>query len=318
MRLLACVLLIAAGNLEAEPMFAVLNKDMHWLPGNFVPGRQPDGNTVLLRGDEGWIVVDSGRHAEHTQRILDFALDSELPIAAIVNTHWHLDHVSGNPMLRREYPDARVYASTGIEQAMGGFLAGYRRDLQTQIAATQNDNAKAAWQAEVERIDAGEALYPDVAISESSTMTLAGREIAVHLAARAATEGDVWLFDRRTRTLIAGDLVTLPVPFLDTACPLHWQQALSSLEATRFRTLVPGHGKPMSHSRFKDYRSGFDALLTCAASDASVAACSDQWLENVDGLIADADHAFTRDLLEYYIGQILRGDARRIAQYCGD
>jgi glyoxylase-like metal-dependent hydrolase (beta-lactamase superfamily II) len=318
MRLLACILLIVTGNLDAAPAFALLKNDIHWLRGDFVPGRQPDGNTVLLRGDEGWIVVDSGRHAVHTQRILDFVQESELPIAAVVNTHWHLDHVSGNPMLRHEYPDARVYASTGIKQAMVGFLANYRRDLQTQIAATQDDNAKAAWQAEVERIDAGDALYPDVAISESSTMTLAGREIAVHLAARAVTEGDVWLFDRRTRTLIAGDLVTLPVPFLDTACPLHWQQALASLEATRFRTLVPGHGKPMSRSQFKDYRRGFDALLACAASDASVAACSDQWLEIADGLIADNEQPFTRDLLEYYIGQILRGDARRIAQHCGN
>ena len=46
------------------------------------------------------------------------------------------------------------------------------------------------------------------------------------LEARAVTAGDVWLFDPATRVLAAGDLVTLPAPFLDTACPERWKAAL--------------------------------------------------------------------------------------------
>jgi len=34
--------------------------------------------------------------------------------------------------------------------------------------------------------------------------------------------------------LIAGDLVTLPVPFLDTACPNGWRKALDTLDDQRF------------------------------------------------------------------------------------
>jgi glyoxylase-like metal-dependent hydrolase (beta-lactamase superfamily II) len=317
MRAFAIALCLAAGSSAATPTVEALHKDVYWLPGAFVPGRQPDGNSVLIRGKSGWIVVDTGRHAEHTQRILDFVRESETPIADVVNTHWHLDHVSGNPLLKQVYPELSVHASVGIEHAMSGFLANYRRDLQTQIAATTDAGAKAAWQLEIARIDAGKALYPDALVTQSAPRVLAGRKIAVNLTARAVTEGDVWLYDRATRTLVAGDLVTLPVPFLDTACPAHWQAALATLSKSGFRTLIPGHGKPMSRSQFKDYRRGFDDLLGCAAGDTTIAECTGQWLRNLDDLIPEAEQPFTRDLLEYYIGQVLRGDARRLAQHCG-
>jgi hypothetical protein len=39
-------------------------------------------------------------------------------------------------------------------------------------------------------------------------------------------------------TLVAGDLVTLPVPFLDTAKPLVWKEALARLSKVKFERLV--------------------------------------------------------------------------------
>jgi glyoxylase-like metal-dependent hydrolase (beta-lactamase superfamily II) len=316
MRVFAIALCFAVGSVAAAPTVESVRKNVYWLPGAFIPGRQPDGNSVLIRGKSGWIIVDTGRHAEHTQRILDFVRDSDTPIVDVVNTHWHLDHVSGNPMLKQIYPELSVHASVGIEHAMDGFLANYRRDLQTQIAATTDAGAKTAWQQEIARIDAGKALYPDAPVTESALRVLAGRKIAVNLTAHAVTEGDVWLYDRTTRTLVAGDLVTLPVPFLDTACPARWQEALATLSKSGFRTLIPGHGKPMGRSEFDDYRRGFDDLLICAAGDATIAECTGQWLRNLDELIPEAEQPFTRDLLEYYIGQVLRGDPRRTAKYC--
>ena len=60
---------------------------------SFDPGRQPDGNSVIFIGPRGLVVVDSGRHAEHTQALLDFASARRTPIAVVVNSHWHLDHL---------------------------------------------------------------------------------------------------------------------------------------------------------------------------------------------------------------------------------
>ena len=104
------------------------------VPGTFVAGTQPDGNTVILKGPDGLIVFDTGRHAEHVQQILDFAAASRAPVAAIVNSHWHLDHVGGNVKLRQAFPNARVVASAAIEDAMHGFLANYHAQLEDLIA----------------------------------------------------------------------------------------------------------------------------------------------------------------------------------------
>jgi glyoxylase-like metal-dependent hydrolase (beta-lactamase superfamily II) len=70
------------------------------------------------------------------------------------------------------------------------------------------------------------------------------------------SDGDVWIFDRESRTLISGDLVTLPLPLFDTACPEGWQQALSRVADVDFETLAPGHGEPMSRETFSSISSG--------------------------------------------------------------
>jgi len=59
-----------------------------------------------------------------------------------VNSLWHLDHVGGNVLLRKAYPAARVYASSAIEDAMHGFLANYRAQLEGAIRSTGDDAAK--------------------------------------------------------------------------------------------------------------------------------------------------------------------------------
>jgi len=102
---------------------------IHLIAGVTTPERQPDGNSVVIDAPQGFIVFDTGRHAEHTQRILDYARAGGKPIAAIINSHWHLDHIGGNRMLRAAYPDARVYASDALGEALGGFLKVYRSQL---------------------------------------------------------------------------------------------------------------------------------------------------------------------------------------------
>ena len=94
-----------------------------WLiPGGFPPKREPDGNTVVFTAPQGLIVLDTGRHPWHVQAIEAFAGERHARIVAIFNSHWHLDHTSGNAELKRAYPGVRVYASRAVEQALQGFL----------------------------------------------------------------------------------------------------------------------------------------------------------------------------------------------------
>ena len=123
------------------------------------------------------------------------------------------------------------------------------------------------------------------------------------------------MFDPATRVLAAGDLVTLPVPFLDTACPKGWQKALADLAGVDFATLVPGHGAPMTRQEFETYRAAFDGLLACAASARAPADCIDGWTKDAAPLLKAEDPAFVRSLLAYYV-DVLRGDPAHIAALC--
>jgi glyoxylase-like metal-dependent hydrolase (beta-lactamase superfamily II) len=296
----------------------VIAPDIYLIPGEAAANRQPDGNTVVIAAPQGLIVFDTGRHPDHSQAILDFARAQARPIAAIVNSHWHLDHVGGNPRLRAEFPDLRVFASSAIDAARAGFLADYRAQLLTEIGhSAKNPEEQQSLRAEVALIDAGTALGPTDVIDKSVRLSIAGRPLQLNLETRAVTAGDVWVFDPKTRVLLAGDLVTLPAPFFESACPARWRDSLTSLDKAPFTWLVPGHGAPMQRQQFEIYRQAFSRLLECAAGNAAKADCIDGWINDAAPLVPSSkDVSYARTLIGYYLDNYLRNTSERIRRFC--
>ena len=311
--LLAISTLSASANTHAAEIAAGVDL----LPGEFVPGRQPDVNSIRFHTKAGLVVMDTGRHPQHTQRILDAAAAAHVPIAAVINSHWHLDHIGGNPRIRAAFPQAHVYASDALFGAQKGFLADYHRQLEQVIEQEKDADKVAAYREELARIDAGAQLAPDRIVTRDRTLQIGGRTLQLHLRKHSVTAGDIWVFDPATRVLAAGDLVTLPVPFFDTACPAHWKIALDDLARVNFSELVPGHGAPMTQSQFGTYRKAFDNLLACAAGAAPKAQCIDGWIADAGDLLPDAQHAAAKSMLDYYVDGVLRGDAKKTAALCG-
>jgi len=303
------------GPLPAAPQ--LITPGVELLMGTFPEGEQPDGNTIIFTGTEGLIVMDTGRHAAHTRQIIDFAQQQGRPIKAIINSHWHLDHIGGNSRIRSAYPDVRIYASGALEGALKGFLADYQRDLEDALHKMPDSAQASGWRDELSIIAAAPQSIPDERIDSSGTRVIAGRKLVIHMETRAATAGDVWVFDPATRIVAAGDLVTLPVPFLDTACARGWKSALDNISRTRFATLIPGHGQPMWHERFDIYRHAFDNLLVCAAAQGrSNDECTEGWIRDVGAIVAESDQPRARKMLNYYMTNSLRGDPARVGKLC--
>jgi glyoxylase-like metal-dependent hydrolase (beta-lactamase superfamily II) len=322
--LLASGLLAACASLPAlvaPPGMQALNPGMVLLPGTYDPERgdgQPDGNSILIRAPDGLVVFDTGRHEQaFTGRIVAAAEAWRLPVAAIVNSHWHLDHVSGNVPLREKYPRAKVYASIAIEDAMRHFLADSRRNAVARLAALPAGSPEAGdLRAGIARIDAGAKLFPTDPVLSPGPLRIAGMQFQVGLENNAVSGGDVWLLDPSTRTLLSGDLVNFPAPFFDTACPRGWSEALARLDAQPFDTLVPGHGAPMTHAQFATYRHAFDDLLACAAGNAGVADCAAGWERDLGPLLPADEHRLGRMLLDYYFQDVLRAEPAKRDKYC--
>lgn len=279
--------------------------------------RQPDGNTIVFDAPRGLLVIDTGRHAWHRDAIVALARERREDVVAIVNTHWHLDHVSGNPALRQAYPKVRVYASDAIDDALTGFLARSARESAEYLkdesipAPMREDIA-----ADAATVANGAALRPDVVIDRTGPQELGGRTLEIHLARDAVTAGDVWIYDPRSKVAVLGDLVTLPAPYLDTACPQGWLDALQDVEGTDFQTAIPGHGAPMSRAQIAQYRGALAAFIECAASNEPKAKCSAGWVEAAAPLLSgEADEsAHAQSLTNYYV-DMLRANGGR-SEYC--
>ncbi|HTU10289.1 MAG TPA: MBL fold metallo-hydrolase [Allosphingosinicella sp.] len=291
----------------------------HLVPGQIdAQGRKgPDGNSIFLDAPEGLILVDTGRHPAHSAALLAYARQRGRPIAAIVNTHWHLDHNTGNGEVRAAFPAAPLYASAAIEGALTGFLPESRRRTEQALAAGQiPESARPELRRAFDVMDHPERLRPTRTVTRSGPMTIAGRRLRVNLAPWAATEGDVWLYDPALRLAIVGDLVVGPVPFMDTACPEGWRDALDRIAATPFVTLIPGHGAPMDRPAFLAWRAAYNAFVECGRSDRPRADCIAGWRRGAARFIPAGSEALVERLAGYYLDSRLRAAPEERRRQC--
>jgi len=312
--ILAALLSLATGASATAP-----SSGWHLIPGQVDPqGRKgPDGNSIFLDAPEGLILVDTGRHPEHSAALLAYARQRGRPIVAVFNTHWHLDHSTGNAEIRAAFPNAPLYASHAIEGALTSFLATSRRQTEQALAAGQiPEGARPEIRRAFDTMDHPDRLRPARPVTRSGMQMIAGRRLQVNLAPYAATEGDVWLYDPRLRLVIAGDLVVGPVPFMDTACAEGWRAALDRIAATPFTTLIPGHGEPMDRAAFLTWRAAYNAFVDCGRSERPKAECLAGWRRDAARFIPAGSERVVEGLAGYYVDSRLRSSAEERNRYC--
>jgi glyoxylase-like metal-dependent hydrolase (beta-lactamase superfamily II) len=309
LRLIASALALLAAPAAAHEPFALI-------PGHIQLDIGPDGNTVILDAPEGLIVVDTGRHAAHSQAILDYARNAGKPIAAVLNTHWHLDHTTGNVDLLVAYPHARLTATGAAGGALTGFLADAPENARKRIAdPALSDEEHARAERTLAILNRPGALVPADPVTASGPRAIAGRTVELRVAAAAVTESDLWLLVPDEGLAITGDLVVAQSPFFDTGCEEGWEAALDAIGAAQWTTLIPGHGAPMDHAGFARWHTAFSNFVACARSDSSAEVCADGWERDAAGFFTAAEAPSVRDLSLYYV-DVLRAPAEQRMAYC--
>jgi glyoxylase-like metal-dependent hydrolase (beta-lactamase superfamily II) len=284
------------------------------IKGGFPPGRQPDGNTVILASNDGLIVFDTGRHGFHTQKIIDHAEAAGQPVAAIINSHWHLDHISGNIPLREMFPGVAVYSNgAAVENALHTFLARGRESNAKMLEdPTLTPEIIDEIRIDAATVDQGEQLKPTISIEQAQAITIGGRRLEFHTAS-GASDGDIWVFDPAAGVVMTGDLVTLPAPFLDTPCSKDWSAALEEILATPFERVIPGHGREMTRADITLYRDAFNTLIACAQGTDEPLVCADAWTAAAVPLQEnpELDNRYARGMSRNYVENVLRKDGVR-------
>jgi len=190
-------------------------------------------NQVLLRDPAGHILVDSGYAAcaqETLARLREPAMLGDAPLAGLVNTHCHSDHIGGNAAIARAF----------------GCPVTIPRD---EVPTIDDWSIQQRWNDYVDQYAEPFAYQATIAAGEA--FCAAGREWFAHAAPGHDMEALVY-FDPRDRILISGDALwenglgfvwahEPPNPFVAAAAA-----ALDTIERLAPRVVIPGHGEPFA------------------------------------------------------------------------
>jgi glyoxylase-like metal-dependent hydrolase (beta-lactamase superfamily II) len=236
------------------------------------PGVTPivSGNSVVVIGDDGVLVVDTGQFPSIARaEIAEIRKLTDEPVRFVVTTHWHPDHWMGNGELAAAYPGAAFIATPNTRalatsKALPFVSEKYARDTAAQvrpmIAAGKSPSGKALTAIQrayytigVAQLDeygdelaTARPLPPSTTFEDALTIHLGAREVDVRFLGRGNTGGDavVWIPD--AKVLATGDLIVSPYPYGIGSFIGEWIDTLGRVEAFGATTIVPGHG-PLMH-----------------------------------------------------------------------
>ena len=223
-------------------------------------GGHAGSSAGFVIGDDGVAVIDTFEYPQAAQALLaEIRKKTNLPIRFVINTHYHIDHVSGN----------RVFADAGATVMA-------QRNVRSWVH-TENlkffggANAKPEDKAMVEGLFA-----PEVTYDSGVTLYLGSREVRVK-SYPGHTGGDsvVLVRDEKGNDVVfCGDLFWRhSLPNLIDATTRTWVETLNSLTNPPPRdgtVFVPGHGDVGNLAdveAFRGYLTDLRAMVAGAVKD---------------------------------------------------
>lgn len=269
--LLTAVIVIdpAAGAADPERSFDVvgLAPGVYALVQNGPAALFPRTNNVFIVNDTDVMVVDTARSADETRQAIAALREvTAKPVRYVINTHGHDDHALGNAVYRQAFrevefighlatvSDAPAAAGrrTMATRALPATIDRLRTSLRAGVGidgAPIGAAARAAYQADLERAESYRGdhtavpVLPTLPLTDRLTLRRGGRTIEILSFGGGHSPSDLVVYLPAERILVAGDLVTLPVPYVGEGASIRrWALALAGLVALDPLVTVPGHG----------------------------------------------------------------------------
>jgi glyoxylase-like metal-dependent hydrolase (beta-lactamase superfamily II) len=253
-----------------------------------------NGNLLAVVGRHGVLLID-GQSAKRVG-LADSALRTmtKLPVRTVVNTHYHEDHIAGNPYWRSRGATIIGHAALAAEA---------RKD--TTIAELE-------WR----RTAAVPEALPDRTFEDSLALDVEGEPVILIHPGMAHTNGDAIIWLPRRNILHTGDILEREAPpFIDWWAGGSLDGMLRGVDrvitiANANTIIVPGHGTPTDRNGLLAYRAMLVAarerIGPPARSGASPEAIADtQPLKEFEDMLGGARRA------RQFVMQLARGLASR-------
>jgi glyoxylase-like metal-dependent hydrolase (beta-lactamase superfamily II) len=243
----------------AEGVYAAIRTDP--------PGLMVDANSLFIVNESDVVVVDAPEAS--AEMIVALRRITDKPVRYLVNTHWHDDHVIGNALWRKAYPQIRFIGHASLREYLPGTGAGNRRKMiegAPQFAAQMqaqmdkgkdlqgqpiSDEQRASYASDIrlvehymEVVPGTETVLPDIDVNEGLTLVSGQRHIEIRHLGNGHTKADLVVWLPAERIVATGDLVVWPVPLVgsEQSLVLDWPATLDALLALQPAIFVPGHG----------------------------------------------------------------------------
>jgi len=168
------------------------------------------------------------------------------PIALVVYTHGHVDHVGGAPAFlahAEELGHARpsIWAHENLPARLERYSATWGWNNEVNRRQFQLPDGVNAFPRKF--------VYPDRTYRDGVRLELAGEAVELY-PARAETDDATWVWLPERETALVGDLSVQSIP--NTGNPnkaqrytLGWAEALEAIARHRPKTVIPGHGESL-------------------------------------------------------------------------
>ncbi len=238
-------------------------------------------NTVVMVNDDDVTVFDSNTRAVTARMVIaEIRKLTSKPVRTLINSHWHMDHWSGNDEYRKAFPGLEIIATRETRDYMKrmgpasfahSLFAGAERGrtalAEAERTGKQSDGtpftpeARAGLEKDIaerqsfaEEVLALPRVLPTMAFEDRMTFWRGRREFRLWSVTGDAT-GSAVLYLPAEKILITGDVLVAPEkdpgppPWTTNSYSITpWLEALRGFEALDTAVIVPGQG-PAFHDK---------------------------------------------------------------------
>ncbi|MBW1892401.1 MAG: MBL fold metallo-hydrolase, partial [Deltaproteobacteria bacterium] len=216
-------------------------------------------NSIMIEGDDGLIIVDTMTTSAEAETVLaEFRKISSKPVAAIIYTHNHADHILGATTFAKEGKNVDVYAHDTTAYYIDRIVNVIRPIISIRGARMFGNNLN---REAIENVGLGpyfgfkpgiklETLRPTITFKDTMETNIAGVKVElIHAPGETNDQIYVWLPEKRA--LLPGDNFYKAFPNLYTirgTCyrdVMQWAKSIDIIREKRPEYLVPSHTRPI-------------------------------------------------------------------------
>lgn len=207
-------------------------------------------NVVVIVNDEDVTVFDTFTRPSTTRLLIqEIRALTNKPVRTLINSHWHMDHWSGNDEFVKAFPGIQIIATAETRQYMAGMTNAFLIDPVRTALARATDPADIQEKRQfIEEMSNVPRVLPTLVFADELTFWRGRREFRVMRMMGDAT-GSAVLYLPQEGIVVTGDVLVAPGDgngppswTTNSYAITPWLASLKRIEALNPRTIVPGQG----------------------------------------------------------------------------